>query len=952
MIDFDVTARKSAIIIIVTLAFLFPGARGANAAFGIFEWSGNLPANTEGVLQAGGHPDDIVTTVGFNSHLDPATGAELPDAGVRNLTVDLPPGFTGNPTAAGTCDSVQDLIAFGEVSDCPIDSIIGTVDVSVSQKSQGFTVGHLPLYNMKPPAGQPAEFGFQVQGVPQVLTANTRSDRDYAISVKLRNISQGVSALRATTTFWGTPADPSHDEQRCRKYGGGSIDFCPGVPGDPVEGPNSVSTGVTRPFLAIPTSCNEPGEGLRFDVFGESWEQPPGSDETSFTTPLGASGCDRVPFDPHLTVQPTTDEADSPTGLEVNLTVPSDGFNNPGGVSQSHLKDATVSLPQGMTINPSQASGLAVCSPSQIGLISGDSPHVQFNEEPPHCPDASKIGEVQVDTPILEEPLAGSLYLAQQDDQGAPGAENPFDSLLALYIVAEGSGVRVKLAGEVAPDPSTGQVVTRFLNNPQVPFERFSLKFKGGQRAPLATPPTCGMYTTTADLTPWARPDQPVTVSDSFQITKGPNGGPCPIGATSFAPGFVGGTLNNNAGSYSPISVRMTRNDGEQEITSFSAQLPPGLVGKLAGIPYCPDAAIEAAKARAGTQENLNPSCPAASQVGSILAGAGVGSQLVYAPGKVYLAGSYHGDPISIAAITTATVGPFDLGTVVVRSGLKIDPETAQVSVDSTGSDPIPHILDGIVLHIRDIHVHVDRPDFTLNPTNCDPFTFAATLTGSGADFANSQDDVPVGVSNPFQAANCANLGFKPKLAFHLFGGTKRGKHPKLRAVLRYPKKGAYANIARASVALPHSEFLDQGHLKNICTRVQFTANACPAASVYGHAVAKTPLFDTPLEGPVYLRSSSHKLPDLVAALRGPASQPIEVDLDGRIDSINGGIRNTFEVVPDAPVSEFILSMQGGKKGLLQNSTNLCAKTNRATAIFTAQNGKVLTLHPAMQSAC
>ena len=416
--------------------------------------------------------------------------------------------------------------------------------------------------------------------------------------------------------------------------------------------------------------------------------------------------------------------------------------------------------------------------------------------------------------------------------------------------------------------------------------------------------------------------------------------------------------MNNAAGHYSPFYLRLSRNDGEQEFTHFSIKLPPGIVGKLAGIPFCSDAAIAAAKARTGPhggQEELDsPSCPAASEVGRTLVGAGVGPSLAYAPGKVYLAGPYHGSALSIAAITAAKVGPFDLGTVVVRQALKINPETAEVFIDATGSDPIPHIIKGIPVHARDIRVYVDKPNFVLNPTSCAKTSTASTVLGSGLDFGSEADDQPVTVTSPFQAADCASLGFAPKLALSVNGGSKRGGHPKFKAVLTYPK-GSYANIAAAQVTLPHSEFLDQSHIKTICTRVQFNQGTvpgekCPAASIYGFAKAITPLLDEPIQGPVFLRSSSHNLPDVVAALH---SGKIDVNLVGRIDSVKGGrIRNTFESVPDAPVTKFTLTLQGGKKGLLVNSTNLCRSTNRAIADFTGQNGKKHVFNPALVPDC
>jgi hypothetical protein len=451
-----------------------------------------------------------------------------------------------------------------------------------------------------------------------------------------------------------------------------------------------------------------------------------------------------------------------------------------------------------------------------------------------------------------------------------------------------------------------------------------------------------------------------VTRTASFNIERGVDGGACPSGNTPpFHPELQAGTLNNAAGRFSDFNVRLSRKDGEQEFTHFSIKLPPGITGKLAGIPYCSDAAIAQARSRTGIhggQEELDhPSCPAASEIGHTLVGAGVGSILTYVPGKLYLAGPYNGAPISMVAITSGVVGPFDVGTVVIRQAFRIDPETAEVFIDATGSDPIPHIIQGIPVHARDIRAYVDRPQFTLNPTSCERTSTASTVVGSGLDFGSDADDNPITVTSPFQAADCAALSFDPKLRLQLLGGTKRGSHPAFKATLHMRGFGEAA-IKRAQVTLPHSEFLENAHIKTICTRVQFKAGAgngsqCPAGSVYGYAKATTPILSDPLTGPVFLRSSEHQLPDLVAALHSPTG--IDFDLVGRIDSVKGGgIRNTFEAAPDAPVSTFTLTMQGGKKGLLVNSTDLCKGTHRADVSFDAHNGKQKDFPPELKAKC
>ena len=513
----------------------------------------------------------------------------------------------------------------------------------------------------------------------------------------------------------------------------------------------------------------------------------------------------------------------------------------------------------------------------------------------------------------------------------------------------------MKLAGKVTTNPTTGQITTVFDDIPQLPVANFQLHFREGARAPLVTPPSCGSYQAISNMTPWSKPGSILAKFNSFAVESGPNHSACPGGGLPpFRPGLLAYSTNPLAGAFSPFYLKLTRNDAEQEITHFSIKLPPGLVGKLAGIPFCSDSAIAAAKARTGVhggeEELSSPSCPAASEIGSTLAGAGVGQVLVYVPGKVYLAGPYHGSSLSIVAVTAAKAGPFDLGTVVVREALKINPDTAEVFVDATGSDPIPHIIQGIPVRLRDIRVNVDRPNFVSNPTNCKATSTASTLLGAGLDFASEADDNPITVTSPFQMADCASLGFEPKLSIKLKGGTKRNSNPALTAVVK--ARPGDANIGAAKVTLPHSAFLDQSHIKTVCTRVQFNAGPgnganCPAASVYGKAEAKTPLLDEALKGPVYLRSSSHPLPDMVVALH---SGKIDINLVGRIDTgKGGGIRSSFESVPDAPVTSFTLQMAGGKKGLIVNSTNLCASTNKAVAEFKGQNGKAHDFRPVVK---
>jgi hypothetical protein len=389
--------------------------------------------------------------------------------------------------------------------------------------------------------------------------------------------------------------------------------------------------------------------------------------------------------------------------------------------------------------------------------------------------------------------------------------------------------------------------------------------------------------------------------------------------------------------------AHLTRPAGQQELKGLDITLPPGATAKLAGVSYCPPAAIDAAGSRSGTDENANPSCPADSKIGVATVEAGTGDSPLKIGGTAYLAGPYEGAPLSVVVVTPAIAGPFDLGTVVVRVPLFVDPETAQVH---TKTDALPDVYGGTKLDIRSVFLNLNRKEFTLNGTNCDKAATAGVIKGGGSDPTNPAAYSSAAVSDPFQAKNCDKLGFKPKLKIRLFGKTKRAKHPKLRAILK--ARPGDANIARASVALPHALFLDQASLGTVCTRVQFAASQCPKKSIYGHARAFTPLLAKPLEGPVYLRSSNNTLPDMVAHLQGQ----VDVDLVGRIDSFKGGIRTTFDRVPDVPVTKFVMILPGGKKGLLVNSRNLCAKPVRGIIRIKGQNGKKANSKPKLRTPC
>ena len=937
----------------------------APVPFGLEYFS--MGAEEEGGAQtsaAGAHPFQLTNTVLANS--GPQSGPSRREATVaepalpRNLRFTLPAGLIGNVTGLPTCEMATFLRSIeAAYNECPDDAAIGVSSVTFIESGfYGLARLAVPVFNLPPARGEPARFGLTVAGDPVVVDTSVDPENSYRISAEVRNVSQVVQFLAATTTLWGDPGSPAHDASRGWNCAFTQPDVVPGVCKAPAP-----SERHEAPLLRMPVSC---AAALPFDAAFEPWNVPVGSQIVAGrdeSPPLTA--CNQVPFDPSISNALTSKLTTNPSGLDFELDLPNSGLENPkeGAISEAQPKRVEVDLPEGVTINPSEAEGLAVCSQEQFESESASSKPGEG------CPEASKIGSVLSHTPLLKEPVEGSLYLA------APHA-NPFDSLLALYLVARipARGIVVKQAGVVEPDPVTGQLRTTFDDLPQVPYSDFKLHFREGGRAPLVSPPSCDSdpsepgnqpFATVAKFLPYSAadleepaPSEIVQRTSPFTVERGTEGGPCPAGGIPpLHPNLLAGSTSNAAGHFSPFYVRLSRTDSEQEITHFSIKLPPGEIGKLAGVAQCSDAQIAQAEGRehegGGQEELASPSCPAQTQVGRTLVGAGVGSVLTYVPGKVYLAGPYHGAPISIVAITSGVVGPFDIGTVVVREALKVNPETGEVFVDATGSDPIPHILDGIPTHLRDIRVYVDRPEFALNPTSCEPTSTASTVLGAGLNFASEADDNPLTVTSRFQAADCAALPFAPKLTLKLLGKTKRGAHPAFHAHLAMNGIGE-AGVAYSQVTLPHSEFLENAHIKTICTRVQFNAGGgngeqCPADSIYGHASATTPILDGALEGPVFLRSSEHQLPDLVAALH---HAEINVDLVGHIDSVKGQIRNTFETVPDAPVSTFDLEMFGGAKGLLVNSTNLCQGTHKAIADFTGHNGKEYDTKPALGAKC
>lgn len=953
---------------------------------------GDVPAK-----EAGSHPLSMTFSINFETD-----GGGSTDGDLRNLNLEMPPGLIENPNALGQehCKASD----FGtprsspfEESEsgesCPDATQVGIVTLrSLAGGPKERTFG---LFNLTPKPGEPAELGASPYGEPLVFVPSIRQmSGEYGITLQTKNVSQALDVASLTVTIWGVPWDLEpkefveeytevalegelrvkvfqqffrHDEQlgNCLDESNPTAFF--GEPGKVLTfvaeknephgeivlesheydrgtcSPYDSPSASTNAYLTLPTSCEGP---LDFVLQVESWDSSEVQAEPRTSRTPELEGCEKLEFAPHASALLSNPRASSPSGYSFDIEVDTSGVTDPvcvhgpffaSGCSPTPVRKAVVTLPEGVSINPSVGAGLGVCTKHQYEVLETPSSPIGAG-----CPAESKIGDFSVKSPIVAGPIKGAIYLAAPHD-------NPLGKLLAVYLVAKSiqRGILVKVAGKLEPNLETGSLTATFDQLPQLPYSDLRISFREGQRSPLATPPACGAISTEADFTPWRNPNQVEHVLLPASISAGNGGGPCPSGPPPFGPSVTGGSLNSQAGWHTSFYLHLSRQISEQEMTSYSAQLPPGLLANISNVPHCPDADIEAARHNSGIAERDRPSCPAASLIGHTYSGYGVGSVLAYAPGNLYLAGPYRGSAFSVVAIDSALVGPFDLGTVIVRSAVRIDPTTAQASIDATGTDPIPHIIDGIPIHLRDVRAYIDRPDFMINPTSCEKFKVASAMSGAGLRFEDVSDDTLTTASAPFQAFNCVALGFKPRITMRMVGPHRRGDFPSLRIEVR-PRVGD-ANIASATVTLPPSIFLEQSRIRTVCTASQFASKACPPSSIYGRVRAYTPLLEAPMEGPVYLRSSSHTLPDLVFVLRGHG---MEIDVAGRIDAHKGGIRGTFPVIPDAPVTKFVLNMKAGRRSVLVNAENLCGRVQLSTARFIGHAHRGWRLHPELKAEC
>ncbi|HTA14441.1 MAG TPA: hypothetical protein VK781_06240 [Solirubrobacteraceae bacterium] len=872
-------------------------------------------------VQAGAHPFAITTGFFVNTTLD-HLGHVVPVDEVKNVEANLPPGLIGNPQAVPKCES------HGSVTQCATshqETQVGVTATMVgSSGTEGFGNPGNPsgLWNLVPEAAVPAEFGFVVVLVPLQLRAKVRSDGDYGVTVSSVDTLQTEKVFGSIVTFWGKPNESVHDEERCTFLFFGIIEF--GCGGTKV--PNT-------PFLTDPTDCVQQAQAAPSMTMELSfWQEP-----EAFSAPLSSglapvSGCGRVPFHPALHVVPTQHSAATPVGLDTELHMPQ--VDSELGVAEADVRKAVVTLPEGMSISPAAAGGLSACSESQIGLT-GSHP-VSFDLATPSCPESSKLGTVRIDSPLLPDPLNGSIYLAEQDN-------NPFGSLLAVYLYATDpvSGVEIKVAGRIDPDPLTGRITATFDDLPQLAFGNVKLSFKSGPRAPIMTPSSCGTFAATSDLTPTsvagAGPEGEAVAggSDALSTDAVVIEGCKPTG---FAPSFVAGASNNQAGALSPFTLTLSRNSDEETTPrTVSVTMPPGLSGMLSNVPLC------------GEPQAREGSCDSASQIGHVTVVFGDGPNPLTLPeaGKgqdpVFLTGPYEGAPFGLSIVVPAEAGPFNLGKVVVRAKILVDPHTAQITV---ASDPMPTILQGIPTDLKVVNVAIDRDQFTLNPTNCQAMSITGQIGSSQGVLAN--------VSNRFQAANCRDLGFKPSFKVSVTGKTSRANGAGLTAKLSYPKNAGQANIAKVKVSLPKQLPSRLTTLQKACPAVTFQTNpaGCPVASRIGTARTITPILPVALTGPVYFVShGGQAFPDLVVVLQGYG---VTVDLTGTTFISKAGITSTtFEQVPDVPVNSFELKLPQGKNSVLAANGNLCAAKLAMPTIFIGQNGaEIHTNTPIATTGC
>jgi hypothetical protein len=905
--------RRVALCVVVVLVSCLGLSTPAIAGFGFVPGAGGFAAsitNRDGspAIQAGAHPYQMNVSFAFNSYFtgiesNPGIFEYAPEGDVKDLEVGLPDGVVVNPKSTPTrCAEAQLLRTSdrGEVSlECPLSSQVGVAYVTV----RGITNAYSPIYNMYPPAGEAAEFGFIVEGTVAVhILAKIRTDSDSGIS----SISPGLAEtelIGVSATFWGDPSDPSHDPQR------GGCGFPTGSGGltCSVE-PNN------EPLLTLPTSCLGP---LKSTISVDSWQEPSVFLNESSQAP-GMAGCDKLRLKPSFTAAPDTSQADTPAGLTFDLKTPQEGLLANSAIAAPDLRTTTVTLPAGVAINPGQAAGLVACQPSEDGV---------GTTNPPSCPSASKVGTVEITTPLLDSKFFGNVYVLPS---------NPPN--LQLLVAASAEGINIKLVGDVHLDPVTGQLTATFRDTPQLPFTDLKLAFSGGAQAALTTPTACGVYTTVGDFTPWSSPESPDAITEgSFAIDRGPGGSACPSAPLPFSPSLTAGATTDQAGGFTNFSLLLQSGDGQQRIEKLAFKAPPGLSGMLSAVPLCPEP-----QAAQGT-------CSSASQIGhaAVASGPGPYPLVIPQPGNpespIYLTDPYKGAPFGLTIVTHVIAGPFDLGNVITRAKIEVDPHTAQITVTT---DALPQIIDGVPTDLRLVNSVIDRPGFMFNPTNCSPSSFSGTAWGTPPPGVGGPG-ATASIGSHFQVGSCQSLKFAPGFKVSTSGKTSRSMGASLNAEVIYPpvpvganQAAGEANIASVKVDLPKQLPSRLTTLQKACTAAQFEANpaGCPAASFIGHATAITQVLPVPLTGPaIFVSHGGEAFPSLIIVLQGYG---VTVDLVASTFISKAGITSsTFKTLPDVPFKTFDLNLPEGKYSALAANGNLCKSKLAMPTAFTGQNG-------------
>ena len=888
--------RASIAIVAAILALLALGGQ-AQAKVAIESF-----ATTSSDPQAGGHPD-------LNTSFTLAAPGE-PEA-AQTVIFNAPTGVFGNPNALTRCPS--DDFALTE---CTPNSQAGLVTITAKYNGDpNYLLGTVPLFDLAPQGEEPGRFAFVVPilNIPVSIPVTVRTGTDYGLRFTVASITQTTPVSALDLTVWGMPAAPLNRPGRFAKGSPGNPPACVELADTSCFTVGADTSITVRPLIDNPTTCTGEELGTTLDV--ETY-QDPGNFSHAVSSYPAVTGCEKETFNPVFFSKLTTNETDAPSGLDLTFKALQTLGTTPAA---SQVRTVVVELPDGLTINPDAADGQSACTDAQADFGS---------EDPANCPDNAKIGTVSIGTPALDGPLTGSIYFGQPQ----PGNQ------YRLFLIADGFGIHAKLEGSFFPDPQTGKLQAVFEDLPQVPFDTFDVHLFASDRGLLATPIRCSIYSARARFTPWNATLAPQVSEESMSLVSGPNGTPCPGQKRPFNPRLVAGASNPVAGAFSNFHLKLDRDDGDQFLGDLTFRMPPGFTGDLRGIAYCPEASIAAAAQKLGLTEVAAPSCPAASQIGTTNVAAGPGGHPFHAIGKMYLAGPLKGAPLSVVAVTPALAGPYDYGVVVVRVALHVDPQTAQVFA---ASDTVPSIIGGVPIRMRSIQVNIDKPNFTINPTNCSPFSVDSQGIGDQGTITN--------FSSYFHAVNCLALGFKPKMTVRQIGrkDTRRSRNPRLQFDLR--TRPGDANIKSLSVTLSHAFEIDQRHLGNICSEKELAEKQCAGRTPIGKATTTTPLLDQPLTGPAYAVSGSGGLPRLAFILNG------QVNLVPRAETKTtpgGQLKTTVPVIPDAPIGHFRLTVFGGKTGYLINTRDICAHTPVTKIAYTAQNGKTRSEAVKLKAAC